>query len=52
MVGVTPNAASSPTEWLSGTLATVGVPCTIEAPPELISYSRTLADRISRAAAG
>ncbi|MEV6139824.1 YafY family protein [Nocardia sp. NPDC051990] len=37
-------------EWLSVALATVGVPYTIEAPPELISYSRKLAARIARAA--
>lgn len=37
-------------EWLSVTLAAVGVPYTIEAPPELISYSRKLADRMARAA--
>ncbi|MEU6267557.1 helix-turn-helix transcriptional regulator [Saccharopolyspora shandongensis] len=39
-------------EWLSIILATVGVPYTIEAPPELIDYSRELADRIARAARG
>ncbi|MEV6226758.1 YafY family protein [Saccharopolyspora shandongensis] len=39
-------------EWLSIILATVGVPYTIEAPPELIGYSRELADRIARAAGG
>ncbi|WP_327149800.1 helix-turn-helix transcriptional regulator [Nocardia sp. NBC_01329] len=37
-------------EWLSVTLATVGVPYTIEGPDELISYSRKLAARIARAA--
>lgn len=39
-------------EWLSVALAAVGVPYTIEAPPELITYSRELADRITRAAGG
>ncbi len=39
-------------EWLSIILATVGVPYTIEAPPELIAHSRELADRIAQAAGG
>lgn len=36
-------------EWLALTLPMVGVPYTIEGPPELISRSRELARRISRA---
>lgn len=36
-------------EWLSITLAMVGVPYTIEGPPELRSCSRELARRIARA---
>ncbi|HEY6738430.1 MAG TPA: hypothetical protein VI076_06225 [Actinopolymorphaceae bacterium] len=37
-------------EWLSITLAMVGVPYVIEGPPELIDFSRDLARRIARAA--
>ncbi|TQJ02484.1 helix-turn-helix transcriptional regulator [Amycolatopsis cihanbeyliensis] len=37
-------------EWLAITLPMVGVPYTIEGPPELIERSKELADRISRAA--
>ncbi|HZG03676.1 MAG TPA: YafY family protein [Streptomyces sp.] len=39
-------------EWLAITLAMVGVPYTVEGPPELIEYSRELARRIARAAGG
>ncbi len=39
-------------EWLSAALAAVGVPYTIESPPELISCSRKMAERIARAAGG
>ncbi|MFW5416417.1 YafY family transcriptional regulator [Nocardiopsis sp. CNT-189] len=39
-------------EWLAITLATVGVPYTVEGPPELIEVSRALAGRIARAAGG
>lgn len=39
-------------EWLSAALATVGVPYSIESPPELITCSRKLAERIARAAGG
>jgi predicted DNA-binding transcriptional regulator YafY len=39
-------------EWLALTLAMVGVPYTIEAPPELIAHSRELAARIARATEG
>jgi predicted DNA-binding transcriptional regulator YafY len=34
-------------EWLSMTLAMVGVPYTVESPPELIEHSRSLAARIA-----
>ncbi|MUL43869.1 YafY family transcriptional regulator [Streptomonospora sp. PA3] len=37
-------------EWLAITVAMVGVPYTIEGPPELVSFSRELARRIDRAA--
>jgi predicted DNA-binding transcriptional regulator YafY len=37
-------------EWLATALATVGVPYTIEGPPELIACSRRLARRIADAA--
>ncbi|WP_132124631.1 helix-turn-helix transcriptional regulator [Actinocrispum wychmicini] len=36
-------------EWLAITLAVVGVPYTIEGPPELREYSRRLAERLSQA---
>jgi hypothetical protein len=36
-------------EWLAVTIALVGVPYTIEGPPEFIAFSRTLADRINNA---
>jgi predicted DNA-binding transcriptional regulator YafY len=36
-------------EWLSITLAMVGVPYTVESPPELIEHTRTLAARIRAA---
>ncbi|MBA2471552.1 MAG: YafY family transcriptional regulator [Pseudonocardiales bacterium] len=39
-------------EWLAITLAMVGMPYVIEGPPELLSCSRQLADRIARAAEG
>lgn len=39
-------------EWLAVTLAMVGVPYTIEAPPELRDHSRALAERIALAADG
>ncbi|WP_425576280.1 helix-turn-helix transcriptional regulator [Streptomyces glaucosporus] len=39
-------------EWLAITLAMVGVPYTVEGPPELVEYSRGLARRIARAADG
>lgn len=39
-------------EWLAITLAMIGVPYTVEGPPELIAYSRELAARIARAAGG
>lgn len=42
-------ASAESWEWLSVTLAAIGVPYTIESPPELISYSRKLADRIAEA---
>lgn len=37
-------------EWLSITLAMVGVPYTVEGPPELVAHTRELADRIDHAA--
>ncbi|WP_227998784.1 helix-turn-helix transcriptional regulator [Nocardia australiensis] len=39
-------------EWLSVRLAAVGVPYIVEAPAELIEYTRELAARITRAASG
>ncbi|CAM3122214.1 WYL domain-containing protein [Saccharomonospora xinjiangensis] len=39
-------------EWLAVTLAAVGVPYTIEGPPELADLSRSLAERIAAAADG
>lgn len=39
-------------EWLSITIAMVGVPYTIEGPAELIAFSRDLAQRVAQAAGG
>nr|WP_027933225.1 WYL domain-containing protein [Amycolatopsis thermoflava] len=39
-------------EWLAVTLPMVGVPYTIEGPPELVERSRELADRIRAATGG
>ncbi|WP_431917910.1 helix-turn-helix transcriptional regulator [Amycolatopsis tucumanensis] len=39
-------------EWLAVTLPMVGVPYTIEGPPELVKRSRELADRIRAATGG
>jgi len=39
-------------EWIAITVAMVGVPYTVEAPEELIAFSRDLAARIHRAAGG
>jgi predicted DNA-binding transcriptional regulator YafY len=39
-------------EWLAVTLAMVGVPYVIEGPPDLLSCSRQLAQRVARASAG
>jgi predicted DNA-binding transcriptional regulator YafY len=39
-------------EWLSVTLAMVGVPYTVEGPPELIAHTRELAARIAAAVPG
>lgn len=39
-------------EWLAATVALVGVPYTVEAPPELVARTRALAERVAAATTG